>query len=624
MTTLPACSTCGFAVDWVRSCYKSRWHLFRNDLATESSGRFYFCPTNTPHYPGWHYVGSKIWLDKNHSFEQGQGEILTATQVYDDGRVPHPIPLALRVGNAECIESGERQGDALTPENTYNGFPVQCFLAIDPDIRPFIESENVITCVIQRLFARVIEFQYADATQRIDDLIHAFFGVNVVITHHAENGVFPSCVTIKSPGWSIVSLDGTRNFTQLAFQAMDSLAGPTDQGNYGTMETWLNASMMISRYMRDDELPTDTPIMLAGHSYGGAVACVLAVRLRNEQPTRRINLLTFGCPKPGDQRMINILATCNQFHLANFDDIVTVVPPDLRELEPFEFILGRNTINALARWRPPSRVFRQNEQGVIVDLATPDIGSLVLGNIINRIFDGNFSPPITGHTIEEYFRRITLRCPGGNWPINEQVKVLIDADDWHHSYGQGDLAVSGQAGTNRVRYLAGQGDLESSGKGDRLLLRLLDGQGDLESSGQGDRQVLRLLDGQGDLESSGQADMEYIPPAPTPGASCAAAGAMVVGQSYSGNAGGFGTSQWFKFPVLNGTTNKVTLSTSNGALSVALHYGTSCPPTFFATLVNPAVCGNHTSSADENIYIQVFGVFSGSTAYTITTASGSC
>jgi len=59
--TTPHCTTCGYAVEWVRSCFISRWRLFRGRPDVLTVGRYQFTPGIPVHYPGWHNLGSRDW-----------------------------------------------------------------------------------------------------------------------------------------------------------------------------------------------------------------------------------------------------------------------------------------------------------------------------------------------------------------------------------------------------------------------------------------------------------------------------------------------------------------------------------------------------------------------------------
>ena len=57
---VPACSVCGMAVDWLRSCYQSEWALFKDAPTTLIRGRYYFSPPKTGFYAGTTLLASRV------------------------------------------------------------------------------------------------------------------------------------------------------------------------------------------------------------------------------------------------------------------------------------------------------------------------------------------------------------------------------------------------------------------------------------------------------------------------------------------------------------------------------------------------------------------------------------
>jgi len=111
----------------------------------------------------------------------------------------------------------------------------------------------------------------------------------------------------------------------------------------------------------------------------------------------------------------------------------------------------------------------------------------------------------------------------------------------------------------------------------------------------------------------------YVPAGPTPGHTCATAGAIAVGQSYSGTIVS-GSDDWFTFSVVAGTHYTVTLTAVGFApVNTNAAHG-SC-----ASLVNDGAVSNSGSfgwtagaSGPEWIHSTIF---TGSKAYTVALSS---
>ena len=103
----PGCLTCGYVVDFLRSCYESTWRLFSNDPRT-TAGRYYFSDPDAPHYPGLHNFGSRNWTSDEREPPPALGETDQIHRPYSKGGLPIPRPPAVRLGDQACIEQGER------------------------------------------------------------------------------------------------------------------------------------------------------------------------------------------------------------------------------------------------------------------------------------------------------------------------------------------------------------------------------------------------------------------------------------------------------------------------------------------------------------------------------------
>jgi hypothetical protein len=128
----PACNVCGYGVEWLRSCYRSTWRLFRNAPDVLTPGRYYFSPEGTPHYPGLHHFGSRNWTSDERDPEPALGETSLSPRPYEKGnQTTGSIPVAL-VGDSVCVGLGD-----LLPLPTFSpartlagGIDSRCWLAV--------------------------------------------------------------------------------------------------------------------------------------------------------------------------------------------------------------------------------------------------------------------------------------------------------------------------------------------------------------------------------------------------------------------------------------------------------------------------------------------------------------
>lgn len=122
----PECFPCGFAVEWVRSCFESEWRLFFNRLDVKTRGRFYFVPEGTPFYPGQHYLESRDWTsDEREGFTLG--EVEGARRKYSKGSLGLPHPPIRLLGSEGCLRSGESYPPVVPQRPLARGVDGRCW-----------------------------------------------------------------------------------------------------------------------------------------------------------------------------------------------------------------------------------------------------------------------------------------------------------------------------------------------------------------------------------------------------------------------------------------------------------------------------------------------------------------
>ena len=413
-------------VEWARSCYSSRWHLFQDSLGTETAGRYYFSPAGSRHYPFAHNLGSRSWHDSNWQHELRLGESLDAAHIYYAGTSPVIAPQDRIVGKPECVKSGEKIADAAIIGDLVDGFPSACF--IPPETLPdlWFEVGTINRCIVQKIYAVVIDWLYVDDEERIIQALTDWLGAAVTISVHGGTPFLPAVVTIIHPEFSVIILDGTRNFQQFALQALYAQIRPTNIGIFGTNRFWYSASTWATAWLENDGADPAKPILLVGHSYGGAVAQILAARYRAWRPEREIRYLTYGSPKPGDQRLIDLLRQCQGISLANDNDIVTVLPPDRLTLIPVVAALALPVLFLLENWKRPANQLLLREDGSAFTNESVLLDFDTLLAIMIRVIAQEPLDVIIGHSSGEYVARLSRRCPDPAWPIDAEVNDLLD------------------------------------------------------------------------------------------------------------------------------------------------------------------------------------------------------
>lgn len=402
-------------VEWVRSCYSSEWQLFRNSTRT-TRGRYYFpVDPDTPHYPGFHNLGSRSWHDKNFPVVVERGESPAAKSPWNGGEAPASNVLPRAVGSRQCIEFGDE--DEVDAEDLVDGFVPECLV---DEAWARVSAYN--QCATQRAYASLIiqlyEFDDAGIHKTISDWLGDLLDpdeYDVQILHHI--GTMPGIIAIVTAGFTVLVMDGTSNFQEFALQTLYLNLPPFDFGILATVPLWYQASTYVHEFAVASGMVVENRVMLAGHSYGGAVALTLAAKYRHAKANREIKYLTFGTPKIGNQAFVDLVKRTHGWNLANDDDIITLVPPDVISVAQMTGLFPAALLAIFLRWlRPPNQIF-MNDDGLLFSRVPPLIDVQTMIAVITKAVANVALNPIKGHSIPEYLRRIERRCPKVEWPV---------------------------------------------------------------------------------------------------------------------------------------------------------------------------------------------------------------
>ena len=408
------------AVEVLRRCYKSEWFLFRDAPDVGTPGAYYF-NDDAPAYEGFHYYGSRNWYPESHEINQGLGERLDIDQPWIEGNPPAWQAIASAVGTRECIESGALIADAIDYANTFDGIIEACVFKEDPEDVLWRKLSDFNNCNVQRMYSFVLIAMTNDDAAAVDDVLRAFLGPGPVISFRKSNGVFNGVTTVTSLTWQLVIVDGTRNAQQFALQAFSVPLGPLDFGGLSTNPFWFAASTICMQKMVDDGQLPAMRIMCVGHSYGGVVALLSAARNRQADAARKIAFLTFGCPKIGDRRLVDLVQSCNGVNISNEGDLITVLPPDRYLLAPLIPLFPLVPIYLWANWeRPKPQVLLKPDGTILLNVPTPMDTATILALVTLMLTDRS-PDPFAPHYVLTYNGRLFARCPDCCFPCTDPV-----------------------------------------------------------------------------------------------------------------------------------------------------------------------------------------------------------
>jgi hypothetical protein len=403
-------------VEWLRSCYVSRWRVW-NDSTESVAGRYYRVAQDqhgkplVPAYPFPHIYGSREWWDRNFQLEQpALGEVLNQSHTWNAGTAPVEVPRNVFVGDPACIDGGEpiALGLERLDGERYLSWPAACIVA-DP-LDDWGWAAAVYRCEVQAWWADRMQEADTGFIGAAQAAFEARFPGSVV-TRFDGTTLFPPLWTIVHPLYAVVMYQPTQNMEQALIEVLTGVLPPTNFGAFGTTSLWFRAGQRGLIRLGNQGVGLDTPLLCVGYSYGGCAAATAAAQARVANKERTIHLLSFGSPRPGDFRLRGLVALPTvAVAVANDDDAYTAIPPSLDNLLPVEGILARNLL-PFAQWQKVDETWVQFADGHVVRNGTPTLSSQELIDLLELVWTTGTLFGYPAHKIQEYARRLRLRCP---------------------------------------------------------------------------------------------------------------------------------------------------------------------------------------------------------------------
>lgn len=397
-------------MEWLRSCYGSQWRLWRNRPDILVPGRFAFAPEGTPHFEHWHNLGSRNWRANEPWWHPGLGEDDQAVQVWFGGKLAEPPPPARVVGSLDCLESGAVYPRELaTIEEFAGGFPLRCWEPANPVPALTAAGLNVNDRKTQLRFAQVLALLYTNPSAA-QIALQAMLDRPATFTVHPSNGtVFPGLLIAQTDSYTIIVAGGAANEQQLALSAFYMTGPPTNVGAFATNSYFNLVANFIATEMFAAGVDSSLPILYAGHSLGGAATTILAARTIQTNPSADVRIVTYGTPRPGDDRLRTIIGGISSVNVVNVGDWFSQLPPVLREFYPLAAEVLPEFGTSWVNWADTA-----NRQAMAVDGSIVSPGLLAiswpdLAAAIGAALEGGELPPLTAHSIAEYVRRLGLQ-----------------------------------------------------------------------------------------------------------------------------------------------------------------------------------------------------------------------
>lgn len=374
-----------------------------------------------------HHFGSRDWVSDDVFDEPRFGEWDGPREYYNG--VPPAQPLKIGYAGAPAVATELDRDSAPPAWPMENGFPLPCYA-----VRDQCEEELLLTDVtsadVWKRFATVICLLYTDGNAAVDYLRAMFPGIIAYRLFWDGGPLFPpSSIVARTRCTTFVVSAGTTTTDQLWSQSLYAATGPQNFGPFSTVATWMDAARYFSEKINEIG-GASLPLVLAGHSYGGAACAVLAALSKYWAPSKVVRMITYGSPRPGDQRISDWLARVAQTNLQNEEDIVPQLPPNPFGAFGLVPILGTILARQWEFLASPQRNFLLRPDGTTEQRNSPTVDDLLIQNFARLIAGDEDLPAIPAHMITSYLDSLYSQAPPlGTCRADAMPAMRLVADD---------------------------------------------------------------------------------------------------------------------------------------------------------------------------------------------------
>lgn len=289
--------------------------------------------------------------------------------------------------------------------DVYGGLPRACYRTTLDGCFTYRESLDVgrrsTWCLVGNLIYQLYsQFPFIEEYLRL-----SVPGIDEVIVDDEPENSPPQYIMWKGACGRGCVMAGTTNFQQFALQGFYGSLGPTPVSRFYSNRFWWDQAEEVKAIFKDFAGPHRNHTFLAGHSYGGAVAGLIAASETTVTNRDDYSLLTMGAPRLGNGQVYRYLSPTESVLLQNEGDPVPSFPPSYPSLSDLQAIVNPFAYFMLQRWAPPPMQTVLRADGSTYVSNEWNGGDVTAASMATVIRDRSVFPTFDLHKIEYYTAR---------------------------------------------------------------------------------------------------------------------------------------------------------------------------------------------------------------------------
>lgn len=174
-----------------------------------------------------------------------------------------------------------------------------------------------------------------------------------------------------------------------------------------TLNTWIRDNLdSYLAMMTGNHLQTPEYLELVGYSGGGAIAEGMAWRLRQQQTTLKIKVVTFGAPRPGAASVRDGLSRMPIARYMTPADPIPLIPPRLQDAPQLAPLIPVSVFLSWSNMVHPQGGIEVDVDGNTSDAVLPSQASMTAGTSLAAWMLGADQGVVSAHSMQTYIAHL--------------------------------------------------------------------------------------------------------------------------------------------------------------------------------------------------------------------------